>query len=257
MKRLVMLTLLGGICLIAFAGCKAEEPPPPPPPAPPPPPPPPTPEEIENEVLATFQAKYKILYSLVSGKAEEQKEEQQKPRLGRRGRGGRLGQRQNQPTPQDIKESIKADLIKAKNTHSNTDYGRKGLQRVANLFERDIEKAYKQGQSNRKMYDVVFMACDLLEVLEPDNPMLERYRQLTKDQLNRPIVKVTGNTTMDDGKTVWFFQVTLPETGTTESVRAQEGDEFLGLRFVRTLGSNRAVELEYLKLHERFIVQAP
>ena len=175
MKRLMMLTLLGGICLVAFAGCKAEEPPPPPPPAPPPPPPPPpTPEEIEDEILATFQAKYKILYNLVSGKAaEQQKQEEQKPLMGRRrGRGGGLGQQQQPPTPTEIKEGIKADLVNAKKTHGNTDHGRKGLQRVANLFERDIAKAYEQGQNNRKMYDVVFMACDLLEVLEPENPIL-------------------------------------------------------------------------------------
>jgi hypothetical protein len=79
---------------------------------------------------------------------------------------------------------------------------------------------------------------------------------MTRDQLNRPIVKITGHTTMDDA-TVWFLQVTLPQTGAAESVQVHKGDEFFGLRFVRIIGNNRAIELEYLKLNERFVVEAP
>jgi len=260
---LLLLTLLAGVCLIVFSGCKAEEPPPPPPPAPPPPPPPPpTPEEIEAEIRATFEPKYKILYSLVSGDAAaaQQQQQQQQPQLRRNRRSEddeeELEPLQQMATEQQVKDSIKTDLLNAKNKHSGTDYGQKGLKRVANMFERDITKGYEQGPNNRKMYNVVFMACDLLEVLEPESTMLSRYRQLAKDQLNRPEVKITGSTTMD-GETTWFFQVTLPETGTMESVRARKGDEFYGLRFVNVLGNNRAVELEYLKLNERFIVPGP
>ena len=105
------------------------------------------------------------------------------------------------------------------------------------------------------MYEVLFAACDLLEVLERkshDRPV----PPAGHDQLNRPQVKVTGNTTMD-GVTIWFLQLYLPETKTTESVQVRQGDEFHGLRFVDTLGNNRAIELEYLKLNERFIAPAP
>ncbi|NLT61324.1 MAG: hypothetical protein GXX88_11815 [Candidatus Hydrogenedentes bacterium] len=166
------------------------------------------------------------------------------------------GVQQQLPAPPELKESIKADLQNAKATHSSTDYGQKGLQRVGNLFERDIIAAYDQGKNNPLMYEVLFAACDLLEVLEPENPMIARYRQQAHDQLNRPQVKVTGNTTMD-GVTIWFLQLYLPETKTTESVQVRQGDEFHGLRFVDTLGNNRAIELEYLKLNERFIAPAP
>lgn len=174
------------------------------------------------------------------------------------GQGARTptGMQQQLPAPLDLKDLIKTDLQEAKATHSSTDYGQKGLQRIGNLFERDIIAAYDKAQENPQMYDVLFTAGDLLEVLEPDNGMLARYRQLAKDQINRPQVKVTGTTTMDD-VTIWFLQVYLPETHATQSLQVRQGDEFLGLRFVDTLGNNRAIELEYLKMNERFVVPAP
>ncbi|HOF39158.1 MAG TPA: hypothetical protein PLD73_03725, partial [Candidatus Hydrogenedentes bacterium] len=224
----------------------------------PPPPPPPTPEEIENEIKTTFFTKYQVLKSMLEGNYAEamRRYSQMEAQSSGPGMPSPTGMQQQLPAPIDLKESIKADLQNAKDTHSNTDYGQKGLQRVGNLFERDIVAAYDRAQENPQMYDVLFMAGDLLQVLEPESSMLARYRQLAKDQINRPHVKVTGNTTMD-GVTIWFLQVYLPETHTTQSLQVRQGDEFLGLRFVGTLGNNRAIELEYLKLNERFVVPAP
>ena len=128
--------------------------------------------------------KYEELYRIVSGEEEEfwkemERREMARPEGERRTRkqieedlnrlaGGQLtkkgkaGKKTIKLSERELKESIKADLINAKKTHSGTEWGRKGLKRVANMFERDIEKAYQEGQENRKRYDVVFMACDLL-----------------------------------------------------------------------------------------------
>lgn len=217
MKRCLAMMLLLLMLLPLVAGCK-EEPPPPPPPPPMPPPPPPTPEEIEAEIMEGVNAMFTMIWNA------------------------------DGITTQEAKDELTGRLKQAVQKHQGTDWGRRGTTRVANFFERKIKEAY-----DKQKYDLTFFVCDILEAMQPDNTVMKRYREMAYDQKTRPVVNITG-VYAQDGETIWFMDVFLPATGRTENVRVREGEEFHGLRFVRTIGANSGVELEYQKLHELFTV---
>jgi hypothetical protein len=208
------------LCVFVLAGCEGEPPPPPPPP-PAPPPPPPTPQEIEAEIRGGYEETFNKIYAA-------------------KGKG----------TQEDL-DKLRATLTKAKQKHKSTEWGRGGLLRVANQFERKISEARK-----KKQWRNVYFVCEYLEVLEPGHEMVQRSKDYATAQLTRPVVKVTGNYEQE-GETIWFLHVKLPKTGKTHTVKVRPGEEFHGLRFVQVLGDNRSLELEYQKLHETFTVKAP
>lgn len=116
---------------------------------------------------------------------------------------------------------------------------------------------------------LILMLCDLIEVLEPDNPRIQRYRDWAIVHNNRPVITLKGwfqETIEPPGNeerlvplppeqvTLAFIDVYLPETGETHSLRVREGEEFFDVRFISIIGNMRGMELRYLPTGDRFQV---
>ena len=123
------------------------------------------------------------------------------------------------------------------------------------LLTADIRDALKGCRSNAN-WDGVLLLCNALEPLDPENVMLQRYREEAVVQKNKPIVELKGFTTHGDtGETMIFLNVTLPEENNrTESCKVEVGEEFHNLKLMRIVGKQKGVEIRYLPTNEDFEV---
>jgi hypothetical protein len=157
----------------------------------------------------------------------------------------------------ELQQQLIGHLMTAKRDHSVTEWGRKGLMLVANGLEDRLEAARDNMHT-----DLVLFLCDLIEVLEPDNTKLPRFREWAKIQLERPIVKIVGwfefeKPSYGEDEIYVLLEVFIPATGKTERPKVMEGEEFLGLKFHRIIGKKRGMVLEYLKTKDKFAVYGP
>jgi hypothetical protein len=123
------------------------------------------------------------------------------------------------------------------------------------MAQRQVETKLQQAQDSEFWAAVVAMA-DALEVLSPDTTRTARARQEAMLQLNRPKVVLRGFFNFGDD-TVAQMRIRIPATGEVfESVRAEEGEEFLPapytLRLLNIIGDGTGVNLEYLATGDTF-----
>jgi hypothetical protein len=107
---------------------------------------------------------------------------------------------------------------------------------------------------------LVLFLCELLETLDPDNTRLDRFRMWATVQENRPIVLVRGwyePLDVDLPIVYVFVKVYLPESNSVVSKRIREGEEFLGLKFLKILGKKKGIRLEYKATGDVFEVYGP
>ncbi|MFO7976969.1 MAG: hypothetical protein R6V12_20345 [Candidatus Hydrogenedentota bacterium] len=157
----------------------------------------------------------------------------------------------------DLKQQLIGHLMTAKRNHSDTEWGRKALMYVAHELEDRLQAARDNMHT-----DLVLLLCDLIEVLEPDNTKLPRFREWAKIQLERPIVKIVGwfefeQPRYGEDEIYALLEVYIPATGKKERPKVMEGEEFLGLKFHRIIGKKRGMVLEYLKTKDKFAVYGP
>lgn len=145
-----------------------------------------------------------------------------------------------------------------------TENGPEAVRKLANgLIERLQPARHNQNGP------LILMLCDLIEVLEPENPRIARYREWAKIHNNRPVITLKGwyqDSIEPPGNqerlvplppeeyTLAFIDVYLPESGETHSLRVREGGEFYGVRFISIIGNMRGMELRYLATGDRFQV---
>ncbi|HOD48908.1 MAG TPA: hypothetical protein PLM14_05365 [Candidatus Hydrogenedentes bacterium] len=157
----------------------------------------------------------------------------------------------------ELKEQLITHLKTAQHNHSGTEWDRKGLMLTANGLEDRLEAARENMHT-----DLVLLLCDLIEVIEPDNTKLPRFREWAQIQLERPIVKIVGwfefeKPSYGKDEIYALLEVYIPATGKTERPKVMEGEEFLGLKFHRIIGKKRGMVLEYLKTKDKFAVYGP
>jgi hypothetical protein len=157
----------------------------------------------------------------------------------------------------EVREQLMTALKEAESRHGRTEWGQKGLVFVANELEDRLEAARENMHT-----DLVLLLCDLIEVLEPDNTKLPRFREWAKIQLERPVVKILGwfefeKPSYGDEEIYVLMEVYIPASGKVERPKVQEGEQFLGLKFHRIVGKKRGVVLEYLATGDRFAVYGP
>ncbi len=192
---------------------------PPPPPTTPPPPPPPTPEEHAAKVRSTLGP---VLAD-----------------------GPLTGDPSTFVTMISSFSGMKAQL-------SATEEGRGGLA----IIQRELEDALKKSRDASRWRKVKVL-CELYKVLQPGS---DRYAKLGRDadlMIARPEVLVTGFV-QTNGEVYAFMEVKDPITGTKQTFKVREGEEFyrpekIGsvpntsevLRLVRIIGNQQEVEIEY------------
>ncbi len=214
------------LCIGAIGGCEKDEDPSLPPPGELPPPTHPSAEEIANEIVLGLTP----LDSIASFEAGI--------------------------TP-ELRDQLIAHLKVAERDHSVTEWGQQGLVLVANRLEDRLDAARENMHT-----DLVLFLCDLIEVLEPENTKLPRFREWAQIQLERPVVKIVGwfefGESRYEGDEIYvLLEIFIPATGKIERPKVMEGDEFLGLKFHRIIGKKRGIVLEYLKTKDKFAVYGP
>jgi hypothetical protein len=162
-----------------------------------------------------------------------------------------------EPLTEELRDELLTHLRTAKRKHQKSEWGREGLMLVANGLEDRLDVARED-----MVTDLVLFLCDMIEILEPDNSKLERFREWSQIHRNRPQVTILGwfefmNPKVGDEELYVSLKVGLPETGKVERVKVQEGEEFLGLKFQRIIGKKRGILLEYEATGDRFGVYGP
>lgn len=107
---------------------------------------------------------------------------------------------------------------------------------------------------------LVLLLCDLIEVLDPENPKVPRYREWARVYNNRPVVVIKGWFEKKDEEieqTFVFCDVYLPEQREMHPVEVTEGEEFYGVKFEEIIGKNRGMRLRYLATGDVYEVYGP
>ncbi len=120
------------------------------------------------------------------------------------------------------------------------------------LVETEIKDALKQAYDGYRWQEVLNV-CEAVEVMDPGNTRVLRYRERAMAEKNKPQVTVKGVFEIEQVPTV-FMDLYLPETGQTTDVKVREGEEFHGLILEKILPNNKGVQLKYLKTEESYTV---
>ncbi|MCC6487869.1 MAG: hypothetical protein IT364_10250 [Candidatus Hydrogenedentes bacterium] len=156
------------------------------------------------------------------------------------------------PLPPGFAEQSLAYLQGAVSKYSGTPAGQEALHAV----ERHLEDTLRQARDAQNGL-AVLMVCSLIRAIEPGNPRLARHEEWATIEKNRPVVMLRGwyeDREADPPVVNAFIEVYLPETGEVQHLRVREGEEFLGLKFLKIIGKRRGMRLEYLKTGDLFEV---
>ncbi len=139
-----------------------------------------------------------------------------------------------------------------KSQMSATDNGRAAL----GMLQKDVEEGIKSNREGKR-YRKVKAFCDVYKVLQPGSDRYAKVEREAEMMLAKPEVSVTGF--VQSGSEIYVFcEVTDPVSGSKETFKIREGEEFykpekIGqepnksevLRLVRIVGNQQAVEVEY------------
>lgn len=224
MRRTLLLLLPA---LVMFAGCKPAEPEPKAAQAPPEP----TPQEIRDVILQSLQP----MREAVQG-----------------GAGITI----------EGKNQVLNDFRGLVNKNSATDNGREAIR----LVGQNVEKLLGTARANEQWVALKGM-IELYKVLNPGSPRYDRDEKRADLMMARPIVRVKGFMS-PDGATSVFVEVedaNIPGKMVTYTVR--EGEEFheqdvegkvrAVLRFIRIIGNQQSIEIEYIPAKTTWVVLGP
>lgn len=218
-KRPIACILIGS--LLACIGCDEGN-------LPPPPPPPGAGTATTESITAEIEKGLQPLYQFV-------------PTLTRQ-----------TPVPPAFGEPLKQQLKEETKKYQGTPEGKEALRKVVRHLE-DVLKVARDAQNGL----AVLLICDLIKIVEPNNSRVPRYEKWATIEKNRPVVMLRGwyeDREKDPPVIYAFIEVYLPENGEVEHLRVREGDEFLGLKFLKIIGKRRGMLLEYQKTGDRFEV---
>jgi hypothetical protein len=118
-------------------------------------------------------------------------------------------------------------------------------ERALQLITRDVVDKLKEVRDN-EMWDGVLVLCDALEMLDPTDVRLTRYREQARSEKNKPRVSVKGFFTDEQSGEINVFVDVVLADGKTESKTVREGEEFNDMKLVRIVGNQRGVDLLYM-----------
>jgi len=142
------------------------------------------------------------------------------------------------------REQVMTSLRNAVVNYGSLSFGQEAIKELGYEI---MEIARQAGQQNR--YKVVLTCIDAIELLSMESQLLKRLGARADVILQRPVVEIHGF--LDDhekGDTYVFLNIINRQTGEVEKIEARTGDEFNNLRFVRILGNNQGILLEYLRM---------
>lgn len=213
--------ILPGLALVLAAGCDskpAEEAPKPPPPKAP------TASEIRAQLDAALQPVYTIVDT---GGADTR-------------------------VPDDTAAQVQAQVEEHKKKYSAQGAYKEGVRGAVNTLEDKLRMVRDKQNGVLALY-----LCSVIRSLDPDNSRVVRFESWGATVKNRPVVTIKGWYEPRDTpeRTIYtFLDVYTPEDGKTAHIEVREGEEFLGLKYVRMIGNRQGILFEYLKTKDRFEV---
>ena len=154
--------------------------------------------------------------------------------------------------PAETAADVKSKLDELKKKYAAEDAYKQGIEGVVNKLE-DQLRIVRERQNGI----FVLYLCGVIRFFDPDNSRVVRYEKWGETVKNRPRVTIRGWYEPRDTPTkiiYTFLEVYTPEDGQTHHVEVREGEEFLGLKYVRMIGDKRGILFEYMKTEDRFEV---
>lgn len=130
-----------------------------------------------------------------------------------------------------------------------------GVNRVINQLE-DSLRAARDTQNGA----LVLLLCDIVRRLDPNNARLPRFEKWGEMVKNRPVVVIRGwyEPRDTETRTIYaFLEVFTPEDGKVHHVQVREGEEFLNLRFEKTIGNKAGIRLIYVVTGDEIEIYSP
>lgn len=151
--------------------------------------------------------------------------------------------------PQSVRQQVVQTMQSVCAMHRTTENGKQAIERVAAEVEMVVDKA-----RDAKLWSLALAGAEVYEVLVPGNNKYGRLKQICNAYLMMPKVTIKGFFNVDLEKDeIYAFLNVSHANGTTKSVKARVGEEFEGFRFVRIIGEQQGIELEYLGLPGEFV----
>ncbi len=154
--------------------------------------------------------------------------------------------------PADTAADVKTKLEELKRKYASEDAYKPAVEGVVNKLEDQLRIVRERQNGIFALY-----LCGVIRFFDPDNSRVVRYEKWGETVKNRPRVIIRGWYEPRDTPTkiiYTFLEVYTPEDGQTHHLEVREGEEFLGLKYVRMIGDKRGILFEYMKTEDRFEV---
>ncbi len=129
--------------------------------------------------------------------------------------------------------------------HQATPEGQEALKEVG----RKIDERLQAVEAN-ELWDFVLVLCDVHMVFNPGSTRFDRSRQNAQVQLRKPKITLKG-IYGDGGRVTAMMDFYMPLTLETFKEEMRPGEEKHGMKFIKVIGNNSGVEMEYLETRER------
>ncbi len=155
--------------------------------------------------------------------------------------------------PDDLTPEVKAKMVTdtrgAITTNTATENGKQAIAQVATEMEGIVRAA-----RDAKKWQTTLAAIELVEIMAPGNTKYAKIKEQCNLYLSLPKVTIKGFFNVDTRKDeIYAFLHLKNSDGTQKDVKVRPGEEFDGCRFVRIIGNQQGVELEFLKLPGEFV----
>ena len=154
--------------------------------------------------------------------------------------------------PPETSADVKTKLEDLKKKYATEDAYKQGIDGVIKKLEDQLRIVRERQNGVIALY-----LCGIIRFFDPDNSRVVRYEKWGETVKNRPRVTIRGWYEPRDTPTkiiYTFIEVYTPEDGQTHHLEVREGEEFLGLKYVRMIGDKRGILFEYMKTEDRFEV---
>ena len=154
--------------------------------------------------------------------------------------------------PDEVAAQVQAQLEESKKKYQTQAAYQEGLRGAVNALEDKLRSARDKQNGVLALY-----LCSVIRSLDPENSRVVRFEAWGTTVKNRPVVTIRGWYEPRDApsRTIYaFLDVYTPEDGQTHHIEVREGEEFLGLKYVKMIGNRQGILFEYLSTKDRFEV---
>ncbi len=134
--------------------------------------------------------------------------------------------------------------------NSTSPEGQEAIQIVLTELESKVRESQR-----KNMWEFIIVYSDAYAILSPESKKYDNVRQKAKVQLVRPKIEVKGfyHDHASD-QVAAFVSIYKPLSGEIIEERMRIGEELHDLRFIRVIGKDEGIEVEYLGSGETFQV---